>query len=109
MNVRCAAASSNVHENACQTLQAVGRAEPQNLRQPACSYLQFLLKRHSCRLFANQVVGRAEPHNLRLGHPEQKRVMTIRENARVQVRRRVFRLCVTAAGRELRAAQVPSN
>ncbi|PRW44284.1 DNA (cytosine-5)-methyltransferase CMT1 isoform A [Chlorella sorokiniana] len=30
------------------------------------------------------VVGRAEPHNLRLGHPEQKRVMTIRENARVQ-------------------------
>lgn len=33
-----------------------------------------------------QVVGRAEPHNLRLGHPEQKRVMTIRENARTQVR-----------------------
>lgn len=35
---------------------------------------------------AMQVVGRAEPHNLRLGHPEQKRVMTIRENARTQVR-----------------------
>lgn len=35
---------------------------------------------------ALQVVGRAEPHNLRLGHPQQKRVMTIRENARTQAR-----------------------
>ena len=32
-----------------------------------------------------QVVGRAEPHNLALIHPEQKRVLTIRENARTQV------------------------
>lgn len=34
-----------------------------------------------------QVVGRAEPHNLRNGHPEQHRVVTMRENARIQVRR----------------------
>lgn len=32
-----------------------------------------------------QVVGRAEPHNLALIHPEQNRVLTIRENARTQV------------------------
>lgn len=32
-----------------------------------------------------QVVGRAEPHNLALIHPEQDRVLTIRENARTQV------------------------
>ncbi|KAL0043430.1 hypothetical protein WJX79_004501 [Trebouxia sp. C0005] len=30
------------------------------------------------------VVGRAEPHNLALIHPEQNRVLTIRENARTQ-------------------------
>ncbi|KAL3146940.1 hypothetical protein ABBQ38_014910 [Trebouxia sp. C0009 RCD-2024] len=30
------------------------------------------------------VVGRAEPHNLALIHPEQDRVLTIRENARTQ-------------------------
>ena len=34
---------------------------------------------------AAQVVGRAEPHNLALIHPEQDRVLTIRENARTQV------------------------
>lgn len=32
-----------------------------------------------------QVVGRAEPHNLALIHPNQDRVLTIRENARTQV------------------------
>ena len=32
-----------------------------------------------------QVVGRAEPHNLALIHPEQDRVLTMRENARTQV------------------------
>ena len=32
-----------------------------------------------------QVVGRAEPPNLALIHPEQDRVLTIRENARTQV------------------------
>ena len=31
-----------------------------------------------------QIVGRAEPHNLAILHPEQDRVMTIRENARCQ-------------------------
>lgn len=31
------------------------------------------------------MVGRAEPHNLALIHPEQDRVLTIRENARTQV------------------------
>lgn len=31
-------------------------------------------------------VTRAEPHNLQLLHPEQDRVLTIRENARCQVR-----------------------
>ena len=31
-----------------------------------------------------QVVTRAEPHNLCLIHPEQDRVVTIRENARCQ-------------------------
>lgn len=34
-----------------------------------------------------QVVGRAEPHNLALIHPEQCRVLSIRENARCQARR----------------------
>ena len=33
-----------------------------------------------------QVVGRAEPHNLALIHPEQCRVLSIRENARCQAR-----------------------
>ena len=33
-------------------------------------------------------VGRAEPHNLALIHPTQSRVLTIRENARTQVRHR---------------------
>lgn len=32
------------------------------------------------------VVTRAEPHNLQLIHPQQDRVLTIRENARCQVR-----------------------
>lgn len=32
-----------------------------------------------------QVVGRSEPHNLKVGHPRQKRTLTIRENARAQV------------------------
>ena len=34
-----------------------------------------------------QVVGRAEPHSLALIHPEQDRVLTMRENARTQVGR----------------------
>ena len=32
------------------------------------------------------VVTRAEPHNLQLLHPEQDRVLTVRENARCQVK-----------------------
>lgn len=32
------------------------------------------------------VVGRAEPHNLSLVHPAQDRTLSIRENARCQVR-----------------------
>ena len=35
--------------------------------------------------FALQVVGRQEPHNLALAHPDQPRVLTMRENARIQV------------------------
>ena len=35
-----------------------------------------------------QVVGRAEPHNLKIAHPVQDRVLTMRENARAQVRQR---------------------
>ena len=48
--------------------------------------------RHGCfgRMWYDEiqptVVGRAEPHNLRLIHPTQGRVVTIRENARCQVR-----------------------
>lgn len=38
-----------------------------------------------------QVVGRSEPHNLKVGHPTQNRTTTIRENARMQVRRRAGR------------------
>ena len=34
---------------------------------------------------ALQVVGRAEPHSLSLLHPSQDRVVTVRENARMQV------------------------
>lgn len=47
--------------------------------------------RHGCfgRMWYDEiqptVVGRAEPHNLRVIHPEQARVVTIRENARCQV------------------------
>jgi hypothetical protein len=48
--------------------------------------------RHGCfgRVWYDQiqptVVTRAEPHNLELVHPTQNRVVTIRENARCQVR-----------------------
>ncbi|KIY93940.1 DNA (cytosine-5)-methyltransferase CMT3 [Monoraphidium neglectum] len=46
--------------------------------------------RHGCfgRIWHDSVqttvVGRAEPHNLQLLHPEQDRVLTVRENARCQ-------------------------
>lgn len=39
-------------------------------------------------------VGRAEPHNLALIHPTQARVLTIRENARTQVRYRSLHVSV---------------
>ena len=42
------------------------------------------------------MVGRAEPHNLRLVHPSQDRVLTMRENARCQVRATGARLLFPA-------------
>ncbi|MFS7938054.1 putative DNA (cytosine-5-)-methyltransferase [Helianthus anomalus] len=39
------------------------------------------------------VVGRAEPHNQALLHPNQDRVLTIRENARLQGFPDHYKLC----------------
>lgn len=36
-------------------------------------------------VYVVQVLGRAEPHNLTLLHPNQDRVVSVRENARMQV------------------------
>jgi len=66
--------------------------------------------RHGCygRMWYDEiqstVVGRAEPHNLRLVHPEQDRVVTIRENARCQVRK-----SVSASGLSKYSLQAPNT
>lgn len=53
----------------------------------ACTWLTgaWLLPARLLRCPCLQVVGRQEPHNLALAHPDQPRVLTMRENARIQV------------------------
>ncbi|KAI8463386.1 MAG: hypothetical protein J3K34DRAFT_495628 [Monoraphidium minutum] len=61
--------------------------------------------RHGCfgRMWYDSVqttvVGRAEPHNLQLLHPEQDRVVTVRENARCQMGNAVAPPVAAALGR----------
>ncbi|CAA6658663.1 unnamed protein product [Spirodela intermedia] len=64
-------------------------------------YAMSFIKGKSCKPFARlwwdetvpTVVTRAEPHNQAILHPEQDRVLTIRENARLQGFPDYYRLC----------------